>query len=833
VKSGSGARALPPQKLRWRCDPGTLGFETVEELPITPGIIGQDRAIQSLQLGITLRNKGYNVFVAGPSGTGRTTTVKHILETIETDRGAPPDIIYVNNFKDQDRPIPILLPAGRGQAFASDMLEFVVHLRRNLAQVYQSAEFKERKKATVTSFQEQEKQVIHELESEVQGQNFALVQIQVGPYTKPEIAPLIAGEPVQVERLESLANQEKFEKEELAKIKEKYGRLQARLEETLRKAKEIQKSLKKELLNLEQEFGQPVVTDALADLKTEYQHPDLSAYLDQVRNRILSDVREFIEDDGDESEGQKKVPIKEDERFRPFLVNLLVDNSEVDRPPVVVENSPNYRNLFGTIERVIDRSGHWRSDFLHIKAGSVLRANGGFLIIQLFDALAESGVWQALKRTLKNRQIDIQSFDPFFLLSTSAIKPEPIEVDLRVIVIGNSYSYHLLQAYDPDFHKIFKVKADFDSVIPRTEENIRRYATFIRNVTSSEGLLSLDKTGVAAVIEFGARRSAQGNKLSTLFSDVADLLRESTYWARQDDAKLVLREHVERAIRERNYRVGLPEEKMREMITEGLLRVDVEGARVGQINGLSVYELGDHRFGRPSRITAQTALGQAGIINIEREAELSGRSFNKAMLILDGLFRAKFGQEHPVSVNASIAFEQSYGEVDGDSASVAEVCALLSSLAELPLRQDLAITGSIDQNGNVQPIGGVNEKVEGFHDVCRARGLSGTQGVLIPHQNVEELMLREDVVDAVKAKRFQVYAIETVEDALELMTGVEAGVRGPDGDFPEESLYGKVAAKLARYAEAMKEYSRSDGDGDHGGGGRGMSVEEPDRGDGS
>ena len=819
---------LSPEALRWRCDPDSFGFEKVDELESKEGIIGQDRAIAALEIGITLRNKGYNVFVTGPSGSGRTTTVKHVLETTETDRGAPCDIVVVNNFRDTDRPRPIYLPAGRGPQLAKDMLEFVDSLRRSLAQLYQADGYKERRKKVIEEFQEEEKSAITTFEAEVKKDNFSLVQIQMGPINRPEVAPLIAGEPVQIERLQALAAEGKFAEEELAKLQEKYAKLRGRLEETFRKSRSIQRRLKGALGELEKEFARPILGEALADIREDYPYPQVETFLKEVETEALAHLRVFLEEESDDE--HPDLPLEEDDRFRPYLVNVLVDNTGIERPPVVVETSPNYRALFGTIEKALDRTGMWKSDFHHIKAGSVLRANGGYLVLHLTDMITEGGVWQALIRTLKNRHIDIQSFDPFFLVSSSAIKPEPIEVDVRVIVIGTHHSHSVLSAYDPDFRSVFKVKADFDSVIPRDEENLARYAVFIRNVVDSESLLSLDKTGVARVCEYGARLSGHGNKLSTLFSEIADVLRESTYWAKKAGSEIVRAEHVGEAIRQKEIRVSLPEEKLQEAIMDGLIHIDTRGAVIGQVNGLSVYDLGDHRFGKPARITAQTALGSSGIVNIEREADFSGRSFNKAMLILDGFFRAHFGQEQPVSMFASIAFEQSYGEVDGDSASIAEICAILSSLAELPVRQDVAITGSADQYGNVQAIGGANEKIEGFFDVCRERGLTGSQGVVMPAANISELMLREDIVEACAQGQFSIWPVWRVEEAVRVLLGVPAGKRSEEGDheFPEGTVYRRVEDKLLDFAERMKEFGKDSAEVEdsHHSGGHGKGEEE-------
>ncbi len=807
-------RTVPVEKLRWQCNPDSLGFERVTEVAPKKGIIGQDRAIRAMRLAFSMRSKGHNVYVSGPSGTGRTSTVKHLLETMDTGRRAPMDIVYVNNFRAPEMPIAIQLPAGRGQAFRRDMEEFVLSLKRNITQIYESEHYKERTKQVMERFREQEKEAIRQFEETIRAENFALVQIQMGPFTKPEIAPIIAGEPVQLEKLESLSLQEKFSPDEYRRLKEKYSQLRSVMEDTFRKVRDIKRALKEELSHLEKEFGRPVIADALGDIKEDYPNGKVAEYLDQVRDQVLSNMNQFLEKDGDEAEQQPPVPAHEDERYRLFLVNVVVDNTGVERPPVIVETSPNYRNLFGTIEKVVDRSGHWRSDFLHIRAGSVLRANGGFLVINLLDAIGEPGVWAALKRTLKNQQIDIQSFDPLYLFSTSATKPEPISVDVRVAVIGDPYSYHILYHQDPDFSKIFKVKADFDSVMDRNDESIHRYAVFISSFCGREHMRCMDNTGVAAVLEHGVRLAGRRRKLSTRFSEIADIVREANYWAEQEGAEIMTRAVVETAIRAKEDRMRLPEEKVQELFEDGSLLIETEGSVTGQVNGLSYYDLGDFQFGRPSRITAQTAMGRGGFINIEREARMSGPTFNKAMLIIEGFFRGWFGQSFPLSLSASIGFEQSYGGIEGDSASVAELCALLSSLADVPIRQDLAVTGSVNQYGDVQPIGGVNEKVEGFYDVCRARGITGTQGVVIPVSNQDDLMLRMDVVDAAREGRFHIHAVRRVEEALELFTGLPVGERDADGKFADGTLYAKVEAKLRRYAEQMREFGRTGRDRD-------------------
>jgi lon-related putative ATP-dependent protease len=801
---------IGPEHLRWVCDPASLPFQTSEDIPCCEGIIGQERAVESIQLGLQVRSKGYNIFVCGEPGTGRTTSVKLLLESIDGPSEIPPDVVYVNNFKDPDMPVAILLPAGQGERLKTGMRDLIIHMKTSIQQIYESEAYKERTKELIERYKEREKELIHLFEERIKAESFALIQVQLGPFSKPEIAPLIAGEPQQIDRLENSVREGKFSKEEFARLRGKFQELTTLMEETFRRARDLKRNLRLELAELEKEFGRPVIDGYLDDLKASYEHPKVAEYLDGVREQILSNMDQFTERDGEEQPTAH--PEIDTERFLQYQVNLLVDNSNTKRPPVIVETSPNYRNVFGTIEKIVDRSGHWRSDFTHIKAGSLLRANGGFIVLNLYDFIGEPGVWSALKRTLKNRLIDIQGNDPMYMFTASALKPEPIPIRVRVVVIGDAYSYRILYGYDPDFRKIFKVKADFDSVMPRDGESIDRYAKFIRKIQSEEGLLPLDRGAVAAILEQGVRIAGRRSKLSTRFSEIADLVRESSHWAKDAGATLVAASHVRTAIEKRIRRVSMIEDKIQELIMEGTLIVDSDGAKVGQVNGLSVLDLGDYAFGRPSRITAKTSMGRAGVINIEREAALSGPTHNKGVLIIEGFFRDHFAQDKPLGMSASLCFEQSYSGVDGDSASSTEIYALLSSLSDLPLRQDLAVTGSVNQHGEIQPIGGVNEKIEGFFDVCRARGLTGGQGVLIPLLNIPDLMLRPDVVDAVAEKKFHIYGIRTIQEGIEILTGTKAGDRAPADSFPEESVFGRVDRRLRTYSAAMRAYGGAVGD---------------------
>jgi lon-related putative ATP-dependent protease len=485
---------------------------------------------------------------------------------------------------------------------------------------------------------------------------------------------------------------------------------------------------------------------------------------------------------------------------------VIVDNSRAKNIPVIIETAPNYGNLFGSIDRVREERGEYRSDLTMISAGSLVRANGGFLVLDLTDIAEEPAVWPALKRALKNQTVTIQGIDALLFLPVSGIKPEPIDIDVKVVLIGDAYTYQMLYHYDADFRKIFKIKADFDSVMPNVKSNLLKYARFVKSVVDKEKLLEFHKTAVAAIAEEGSRTAGRQNKLSTRFSDVADVIREAVYWARKDGSTLVWARHVEKAIEEKTARVSLIEDKIRELIADGTILIDINGSKVGQVNGLSVYDLGDYSFGKPSRITVETGMGRAGIINIEREAEMSGKTHNKGVLIIEGYLRRKYAQEKPLTMSSSICFEQSYSGIDGDSASSTEIYAILSSLSDLPLRQDLAVTGSVNQKGEIQPIGGVNEKIEGFFDICRIKGLTGTQGVIIPKLNQRDLMLKTEVVAAIKSGRFHVYAIKTIDEGIELLSGVKAGKRLRSGGFQANSVDYLVDKKLTRFAEQIRDY---------------------------
>jgi len=797
---------VPVEKLRWRCNPEELPFETTQAIQACEEVIGQDRAQEAIRLGLNIHSVGYNIFVTGLTGTGRFTTIKCILEELNVQGKIPNDFCYVNNFKNPDMPHMLSLPPGQGSAFRKEMENLIETLKKKIPLMFENETYLNKKKEVVEKFRNRQAEMFREFEKKVNKEGFALVQIQMGPYSRPGIFPLVEGNPVNMEQLESMVEENKFSKEELEKLKGKQGQLINELEDIFKETRKSEKEIKEELTSLDNEVISPAVKDSISDIREKFDYEKVHQYLGELQEDILTNLGRFREKEETPPPIPGLVLPQTVDSFSEYQVNVLVDNSETKGAPIIVETTPNYRNLFGTIERVVERSGIWKTDFLHIKAGSFLRANGGYLIFNALDALTEPGVWPALKRTLKNQVIEIQTYDPFYFFSTSALKPEPTECDTKVILIGDTQIYYLLFSLDDDFKKIFKIKADFDSVMNKDNDKIQQYASFIRKICDEDKLRPFDKTGIAAVVEHGVRIAGRQKKLSTRFHLVADLLREANYWAEKDGSDVIAEKHVDQAIERRNYRVNLIEEKIQEMIDDGTILIDSDGAVVGQVNGLSVYNLGDYMFGKPSRITAKTSLGKAGIINIEREAEMSGPIHNKGVYILTGYLRGKYAQDKPITMSASLCFEQSYSGVEGDSASSTEIYALLSSISGLPLRQDVAVTGSVNQKGEIQPIGGVNEKVEGFFDVCRAKGLTGKQGVMIPHLNVDDLMLRKDVVQAVKQRKFHLYPVKTIDQGIEILTGMEAGEISEDGHFKEGTVNDRVDKKLRELGTKIKEF---------------------------
>ena len=815
---GSSTLEVPLEKLTWTCERECLKFDSTDDLPATTGIIGQPRAVDALNMALDIESVGYNVFVSGPVGTGRTTTVRNLLESTKGRPRELDDKCYVNNFRDPDQPRLLRLHAGNGHEFRRDMDAFIDFLVKNVPLLLESDTYQQRRTTIVDGYKERGGTRVRDFEKRVATEGFALVQ--TGPLARPQLAPIVEKQPVSVDSLAGPVEEGKLTAERAEEIKARYQELSAELAVIFKEIRDLEKQARDALTELDQGIIRPAVEERLADIEErcgrpkrnhaakgdkETPCPDAAAlheYLVEVKDAVLARPDAFRQKPP--AEGEAPMPV---DPFIEFRVNVLVDNSGTKTAPVVFETNPNYKNLFGSIERVWDRSGQWRADFTKIKAGSVLRADHGFLVINALDALLEPGVWPALKRTLRNRRLEITGGDPYSaLFGAVGLKPEPVAIDLKVIMIGDPQIYSLLASADEDFKKVFKVRADFDWVMERNDAAVTDYVKVIKALCQKEKLRPFERSGVRGVIEYGARLAGRSTKLSTRFNVISELLTEASHWATKAGAKKVGYDHVQEAISRRRERVRLTEVKLQEAIKQGTIFIDTEGAKAGQVNGLAVYDTGEYAFGIPARITAKTGVGSAGIINIEREAQLSGPTHDKGVYILTGYLRQKFARQQPLVLSASVCFEQSYGGVDGDSASSTEVYALLSDLSGLPIRQDLAVTGSVNQQGEVQPIGGVNWKVEGFFEACRARGLTGTQGVLIPKANLPDLMLRPDVVKAVREKEFHIYAVATVDEGIELLTGVPAGVPDAKGAYPEETVSGRVMKRLAELIELHKEF---------------------------
>jgi len=798
------------EKLRWRLDPATLPLETTEDLEPLTEIIGQKRGVEAFRFGMSMDKPGYNVFVTGTAGSGRLSTVRKLLEEISREKGGvPEDICYVNSFKNSESPVLIRLKAGMGRDFKKDVHDFVGTMKKEVPQLFESQDYLNRKKGIMEEYEKKGRDFFKNLDKKVREQGFAVVDMQVGQVKRPGIMPLIDGNPVDLDQVEEMVEKGRFPKEEFEELKKKQAELRKEVDQIFLEIRDLQKEVQENIEKMDRFMFNTMAVKVLKPLRAKYKSEKIDAYFDAMLEDMTENIQRFT------SQGQQIMPglpfmLPEGDPFQPCQVNLLVDNGDEKMPPVIVESYPTYRNLFGSIERVVDRSGVWRTDFSKIKAGSIVKANGGYLVLNLIDALLEPGVWPALKRSLKNEKMEIQTYDPFYLFTTSGLKPEPVELNTKVALISEPYLYHLLLAYDEDVREIFKVRADFDTSMDKTDESIRQFAEFIKRKKDEDKLKPLDRTAIAELVEHAVRLTGRQEKISTSFPVITDLVREADWWAGQDNQAVVKKEHVRKAIEAKIYRSNLIEEKIQEMIDRGTLMIDVDGEVVGQVNGLAVYDIGDYMFGKPSRITASTSMGRAGIINIEREADLSGSTHNKGVLILGGYLRKKFAQDKPLTMSASIAFEQSYSGVDGDSASSTEIYALLSSLSGVPLKQYIAVTGSVNQKGEVQAIGGVNEKIEGFYDCCKAVGLTGRQGVMIPESNVKDLMIRHEVVEAVNKGKFHVYSVKTVDEGIEILTDKKAGELKPDGSYPRGTINYLVNKKLKELAEGFEKFGEKE-----------------------
>lgn len=794
-------RELKPEELRWKCNPEIFEFESSEELEPIEGILGQERALKAIRLGVDLRSPGYNIYIAGLSGSGKATTIKKMLEKITAKCPELHDYAYVNNFKDPDQPMLLKFPKGRAKEFKQELQSAIEVLKQRIPLALESELYLTRKKNLIDEYNQKEQDLMNSFDKELRKKGFSLGQIKVGEVIRPDILPLIDGNPVPIFQIEELVNQNKISKEQAQEIFRQYQDNQQDLQILFKKGLKISQEFQEKLQQLERDSAEVIVKGIFEGLKEKFGSNSVLNFLNQVEENILNNIQIFK---GVKPLGETTQQGVEIDYFSDYDVNIILDNSETEECPVIIETNPTYVNLFGTIERVSDGHGGWYSDYTNIKAGSLLKANGGYLVLNVLHLFEEPGVWKTLKRVLTYNKLEIQE-SPFLLsLSSTSLKPQPIDIDTKVILIGSQIIYSYLSEREYDFKKMFKVKADFDYEINRNEHNILEYAKVIKKLIKEENLLEFDKSAIAYLMEISAIFAGRQDKLSTRFSRIADVMREASFWAKDDGQNIVSDFHVQKAYRMAKDRHGMLESKITEMYKDNLILIDTQGERVGQINGLAVYDADFYSFGRPTRITATVSLGSGAIINVEREAGMSGRHYNKGVLIISGYFRETFGQDMPLSFNANLVFEQSYGMVEGDSASCTEIFALLSVLANLPLKQSIAVTGSLNQKGDVQPIGGVNEKIEGFFDICKLQGLTGTQGVIFPIQNIRDLMLKEEVIEAVKKGIFHLYPISRVEEGIEILTGVKAGKKTAKG-YEVGSVFYLVEKRIKELYEKSRQ----------------------------
>jgi lon-related putative ATP-dependent protease len=798
---------LPVDKLRKTCGPELLDCTSSQEIEVLETIVGQDRAVKALGFGLGIKDGGFNIYVSGVPGTGRTTAVKGFLEEQARNRPVPDGWCYVNNFQDAYQPNALRLPSGRARSFQKDMKGLVNGALRGIRAAFETEEYATNREEVAQSFQRQREEILTRINAKAQEEGFFIRVTPMGLMTVPINKK--TGEPMTDEEFMAL----KPEKQE--EIRTEREEIQSEIEAAIRQTRRMEKNAAEELEKLDQDVANYALSHPIEDLKEKYHDlPKVLEHLDAVRADMLDHLDEFRADEDEQPQMPFRGMAPRDALARRYEANLIVDHADVDGAPVVMELNPTYNNLFGRIEQEA-QFGALTTDFTLIRGGSLHKANGGYLVLPVEDLLRNPFAWDGLKRGLANGEITIEDVtERLGFITTKSLKPEPIPLEAKVVLIGQPDLYYLLRAYDEKFSELFKVKADFDTRMDRTEENVRHYAAFVGTRCEAENLRHLDDGALARVVEHGSRLVEDQRKLSTHFGEITDILREANHYAAGDGADLVTAAHIKRAIDERFYRSNLLQERVQEMIKQGTILIDAEGTTVGQVNGLSVIDLRDISFGQPSRITASTALGREGVVDIEREAKLGGPIHTKGVLILSGYLSEKYASDKPLSLSARLVFEQSYGGVEGDSASSAELYALLSSLSGVPIKQGLAVTGSVNQKGEVQAIGGVNEKVEGFFEVCRAKGLTGEQGVVIPQANVENLMLKDEVVEAVEAGRFHVWSVATIDEGVEVLTGVPAGQRLEDGTFEEGSVNDRVDKRLRQLAETLAEFGNHGGDKD-------------------
>ncbi len=783
---------VPAEMLNKRCDPNGLEFETTEEITCLEEMIGQERAFSALDLALDIHEPGFNLFISGPPGTGRNSALKAQLEQVAARKNAPPDWGYVYNFQDHSQPEPISLPRGMMRVLATDMSELVDSVRRDVPKVFESDDYRERMAAAMQGLQARRQEMTEKLEKRAIQAGFTLRSIPGG--ITP--VPMKDGRPLSDQDYASLPEAER------QSINERASRLQ---QDIIRLLADIRR-LGKEAREVDKEIVRFTLTPIIDELQEKYAgHAAVVAYLDHVEADMVEHLDALKPDNPPQV--MSRWPADDEDPFVKYKVNDLVDNSGYDHAPVVFEHNPSFYNLFGRIDYRA-RMGTLVTDHMMVKCGAIHEASGGFLVLQAHDLLVSPLSWQTLKRTLRSGEVRIENMgEQFSLLPTSNLRPKPIPVNAKIVIVGTPDILRLLQALDEDFRRYFKVVAHFDTVMQRSPENVAKYAAFVAARSREGGLKPFHKTAVARVIDHSSRLAEHQDKLTTRFMDVVDILTEANYWAGAAESSVVMGGHVEKAIEQRRYRSSMTEDRLRELIEDGTIHISTVGEYTGQVNGLAILALGDAVFGKPSRITARVSLGRGQFVNVERETKLSGKIHDKGFLVLTGYLRGKYGRDKPLSLNASIGFEQSYSEVDGDSASSAELYALLSAISGIPIAQGIAVTGSVDQNGNVQAIGGATQKIEGFFEVCKAKGLTNRQGVIVPRDNLKHLTLNDEVVVAVEEGRFHIYGVSTIDEGIEVLTGIPAGERKEDGAYPDGTVHHLVELRLTEMARAAREFA--------------------------
>lgn len=791
---------LPYSILYRTCDPQTLLFTTTQELEPLGEIMGQESALQAVDFGAHIRQEGYNLYAMGPSGSGKHSAIAAFLAKKAADEPCSDDWCYVNNFKDHRSPIAIKMPPGYARRFKDDMTELIELFKTILPSVFESNEYRNMHEAISQKYIGLQADIFQHLQQEAQRLGIAM---NTSSSSRVTFVPMIDGKPVTAEEFKAIEGKEKEE------IMAKLNEFEVIVKNGLRDVSQLGKLQQKEFISLNRQTTADAVETLLEDLRETYGAlPKILTYFDALQDDVIKNVQDFLV----KPEEMGMPPFMAEyytPSFRRYEVNPFIARQENTAAPIVYEDNPTYQNLIGSIEH-LSQMGTLLTDFSMIKPGALHKANGGYLILDAQKLLMKPFAWEALKRVLRSKEIRIESIaQEYSLISTTTLEPEPIPLDVKVILIGERIFYYLLYHYDPEFKELFKVSADFEEDMPRTEENSRLYAQMIGTVARQSGLLPLSAEAVARVIEHGAREAQHASKISTHMGTLADLLKEADYWSRKAHRNVTGKEDIETALRAQKERVDRIQNRLYEQISEGTVMIEIGGSAVGQVNALTYISLGAHRFGLPSRVSARTRLGKGEVIDIERKAELGGPIHTKGVMILSAYLGSTYARESPFNLSASIVFEQSYAMVEGDSASSTELYAILSSLADVPVFQNIAVTGSVNQFGEIQAIGGVNEKIEGFFDICMQRDPDGRYGVIIPHANVKHLMLKQEVVDAAKTGKFNLYAVSTIQEGISILTGIEAGEANEEGIYPENSINGKITARLKRFTQSVQEYSKS------------------------